>query len=106
MGGRPTIQMVAELAGVSRRTVDRVLNDRPHVNEAVRQRVLAAMRELGYLSPPGDLPAAGRSLPPSADPGGPAAQLGGSIPDRGHPGRPPGLRGAGGVTGAGADPAL
>ena len=51
MGGRPTIQMVAELAGVSRGTVDRVLNDRPHVNEAVRQRVLAAMRELGYLSP-------------------------------------------------------
>mgnify|MGYP002508229341 CR=1 FL=1 len=30
---------------------DGVLNDRPHVNEAVRQRVLAAMRELGYLSP-------------------------------------------------------
>ncbi|MCI9511200.1 MAG: substrate-binding domain-containing protein [Oscillibacter sp.] len=51
MGSRPTIQMVAELAGVSRGTVDRVLNDRPHVNEAVRQRVLAAMRELGYLSP-------------------------------------------------------
>lgn len=51
MGGRPTIQMVAELAGVSRGTVDRVLNDRPHVNEEVRQRVLEAMRELGYISP-------------------------------------------------------
>lgn len=51
MGARPTIQMVAELAGVSRGTVDRVLNDRPHVNSQVRQRVLEAMRELGYLSP-------------------------------------------------------
>ena len=44
MGSRPTIQMVAELAGVSRGTVDRVLNDRPHVNEEVRRRVLEAMR--------------------------------------------------------------
>ena len=51
MGSRPTIQMVAELAGVSRGTVDRVLNDRPHVNEEVRRRVLEAMRELGYISP-------------------------------------------------------
>lgn len=51
MGGRPTIQMVAELAGVSRGTVDRVLNDRPHVNEAARRRVLEAVRELGYVSP-------------------------------------------------------
>ena len=51
MGNRPTIQMVAELAGVSRGTVDRVLNDRPHVNGEVRQRVLEAIRQLGYISP-------------------------------------------------------
>ena len=51
MGSRPTIQMVAERAGVSRGTVDRVVNDRPHVNEEVRRRVLEAMRELGYISP-------------------------------------------------------
>ena len=51
MGNRPTIQMVAELAGVSWGTVDRVLNDRPHVNEEVRRRVLEAMRKLGYISP-------------------------------------------------------
>lgn len=52
MGKRkPTIQMVAELAGVSRGTVDRVLNDRPHVNEDARQRVLEAIRKLGYISP-------------------------------------------------------
>lgn len=51
MESRPTIQMVAELAGVSRGTVDRVLNDRPHVNEDSRQRVLEAIRKLGYISP-------------------------------------------------------
>lgn len=51
MGSRPTIQMVAELAGVSRGTVDRVLNDRPHVNEEARRRVQEAMRQLGYISP-------------------------------------------------------
>lgn len=51
MRGRPTIQMVADLAGVSRGTVDRVLNNRPHVNEAVRERVLDAMREIGYVPP-------------------------------------------------------
>lgn len=51
MGNKPTIQMVAELAGVSRGTVDRVLNDRPHVNEDARQRVLEAIRKLGYISP-------------------------------------------------------
>ena len=51
MRSKPTIQMVAELAKVSRATVDRVLNDRPHVNEEARQRVLEAIRELGYVSP-------------------------------------------------------
>lgn len=51
MRAKPTIQMVADLAGVSRGTVDRVLNDRPHVNEEARQRVLAALRETGYVSP-------------------------------------------------------
>ena len=51
MGTRPTIQKVADLAGVSRGTVDRVLNNRPHVNEDVRERVLCAIREIGYISP-------------------------------------------------------
>lgn len=51
MGTRPTIQMVAELAGVSRGTVDRVLNGRAHVREEVRQRVLDAIRQSGYVSP-------------------------------------------------------
>ncbi len=51
MSGKPTIQMVADLAGVSRGTVDRVLNNRPHVNREARERVMEAMRKLGYVSP-------------------------------------------------------
>jgi len=51
MGKRPTIQMVADLAGVSRGTVDRVLNNRSYVKEDIRLRVLDAIAELGYLSP-------------------------------------------------------
>ncbi len=51
MGKRPTIQMVANHAGVSRGTVDRVLNHRSYVREDVRARVLQAVQELGYLSP-------------------------------------------------------
>ncbi len=48
---RPTIQDVAERAGVSRGTVDRVLNNRSYVRDEVRERVMAAIRETGYLSP-------------------------------------------------------
>ena len=48
---KPTIQMVADMAGVSRGTVDRVLNNRSHVRPAVYQRVMAALKETGYLSP-------------------------------------------------------
>ena len=51
MGKRPTIQMVADLAGVSRGTVDRVLNERSYVSAQVRERVLSAIRETGYISP-------------------------------------------------------
>lgn len=51
MGKRPTIQMVAERAGVSRGTVDRVLNHRSYVKDEIRARVLEAVAELGYLSP-------------------------------------------------------
>ena len=44
MGSKPTIQTVAQMAGVSRGTVDRVLNGRAHVREDVRLRVLEAIR--------------------------------------------------------------
>lgn len=43
-----TIKDVATRAGVSSATVSRVLTGKPHVREAVRQRVLAAVHELGY----------------------------------------------------------
>ncbi|NYD25184.1 substrate-binding domain-containing protein [Kineococcus aurantiacus] len=39
---------VARLAGVSHMTVSRVLNGHPMVKEATRQRVMAAVEELGY----------------------------------------------------------
>lgn len=51
MGKRATIQTVAALAGVSRGTVDRVLNNRSYVRADVRERVLAAIAETGYVSP-------------------------------------------------------
>lgn len=44
----PTIDDVAAAAGVSNMTVSRVVNGAAHVREETRQRVLAAMRELGY----------------------------------------------------------
>ena len=39
---------VATLAGVSRKTVSRVLNNEPYVSAEARRRVLAAAEELGY----------------------------------------------------------
>jgi DNA-binding LacI/PurR family transcriptional regulator len=39
---------VARLAGVSQKTVSRVLNDEPYVSEAARRRVLEAAERLGY----------------------------------------------------------
>ncbi|HET9873457.1 MAG TPA: LacI family DNA-binding transcriptional regulator [Propionibacteriaceae bacterium] len=39
---------VARLAGVSQKTVSRVINDAPHVRPEIRDRVLAAIAELGY----------------------------------------------------------
>jgi DNA-binding LacI/PurR family transcriptional regulator len=39
---------VARLAGVSQKTVSRVLNDEPYVSAEVRERVLGAAEELGY----------------------------------------------------------
>ncbi len=49
MGKKVTIRMVAERAGVSRGTVDRVLNHRPHVKPELYDRVIEAMKELDYV---------------------------------------------------------
>ncbi len=48
---RPTIQMIAELSGVSRGTVDRVINHRSYVSPEVRARVERVIEEIGYKSP-------------------------------------------------------
>lgn len=45
---RATIKMIAERAGVSIGTVDRVLHDRPYVKAEVRARILQVMEELDY----------------------------------------------------------
>jgi LacI family transcriptional regulator len=45
---RPTIREVAGAAGVSIATVSRVINGRPDVAPATRDRVLGAVRELGF----------------------------------------------------------
>lgn len=45
---RTTIRDIARLAGVSTATVSRVLNQRPDVDPATRERVLALIVELGY----------------------------------------------------------
>ena len=51
MAKKATINMVAERAGVSRGTVDRVLNRRPHVKPEIEEKVLRAMHELNYVPP-------------------------------------------------------
>ncbi|PPF54664.1 LacI family transcriptional regulator, partial [Clavibacter michiganensis] len=48
MAGLPTVSDVAERAGVSRQTVSNVINSPDIVRPATRERVTAAIRELGY----------------------------------------------------------
>jgi len=47
-GGRVRLQDVADLAGVSMKTVSNVVHDYPHVSTALRAKVQAAIDELGY----------------------------------------------------------
>ena len=46
--GRPTLEEVATIAGVSRATASRVVNGSPRVNQDVSLRVQAAIERLGY----------------------------------------------------------
>ncbi|MFD1951697.1 LacI family DNA-binding transcriptional regulator [Sphingomonas arantia] len=46
--GRPTIRDVSRLAGVSFKTVSRVINDQQYVSAEKRERVLAVMAEIGF----------------------------------------------------------
>ena len=49
---RHTINDVARLAGVSKKTVSRVINESPFVKEETRKAVLEIMRETGYVPDP------------------------------------------------------
>lgn len=49
---KPTINDVARLAGVSKKTVSRVINRSPLLNEETRERVEAVIRETGYVPNP------------------------------------------------------
>ena len=59
MANAVTITQIAEAAGVSTATVDRVLNARPGVNPATVQKVQAAMQAMGAGVP-------SRGRPPSS----------------------------------------
>ena len=50
--GKLTLEEIAELAGVSRSTVSRVVNNHPGVKPAVRARILKVIEETGYHPDP------------------------------------------------------
>ncbi|HEY1604274.1 MAG TPA: LacI family DNA-binding transcriptional regulator [Allosphingosinicella sp.] len=50
--GKPTINDVARLSGVSKKTVSRVINRSPLLNEETRERVEGVIRALGYVPNP------------------------------------------------------
>ncbi|HEX5165410.1 MAG TPA: LacI family DNA-binding transcriptional regulator, partial [Thermomicrobiales bacterium] len=47
-GRQPTLNDVARRANVSKQTISRVVNNKGEVSDATRQRVLEAIREIGY----------------------------------------------------------
>lgn len=49
---KPTINDIARLAGVSKKTVSRVINRSPLLNEDTREKVEAVIRETGYVPNP------------------------------------------------------
>ena len=49
---KPTINDVARIAGVSKKTVSRVINRSPLLNEATREKVTAVIAQLGYVPNP------------------------------------------------------
>jgi LacI family transcriptional regulator len=51
-GKPPTINDVARLAGVSKKTVSRVINNSPLLNDETRERVEGIIKQLGYVPNP------------------------------------------------------
>jgi len=49
---KATINDVAQLAGVSKKTASRVLNNSPHVSDVTREKVSAVMKQLNYAPDP------------------------------------------------------
>jgi len=51
-GGEPTISDVARLSGVSKKTVSRVINRSPMLNQETRLRIESVIAEIGYVPNP------------------------------------------------------
>ncbi len=49
---KPTINDIARIAGVSKKTVSRVINDSPLLTEETRDKVKAVISDLGYVPNP------------------------------------------------------
>jgi LacI family transcriptional regulator len=49
---KPTINDIARIAGVSKKTVSRVINDSPSLTQETREKVRAVITELGYVPNP------------------------------------------------------
>ena len=63
-----TLEQVARLAGVSRSTASRVVNGRPNVRPAVRERVLEVIRQNGYQPNPAARALASQRLDAESEP--------------------------------------
>jgi LacI family transcriptional regulator len=50
--GKATINDIARIAGVSKKTVSRIINQSPLVRDDTREKVLALMQEVGYVPDP------------------------------------------------------
>lgn len=87
MAGKPTIDDIARIAGVSKTTVSRVLNHKPDVDPATRQRILKIVEEQGYVP----------SIAASGLAGGRSRLIGMLVPSFTWPNIPDLMRGIAGV---------
>lgn len=87
MAGKPTIDDIARIAGVSKTTVSRVLNHKPDVDPATRQRILQIVQEQGYVP----------SIAASGLAGGHSRLIGMLVPSFTWPNIPDLMRGIAGV---------